>query len=220
MSFFGSISGDEGEKAYERILETINSNDNVSPFAQFINKLMEEGEQENVDEGIEFVGDGGVEVVMDEGLENVTDNEYSVMFEGSEKENRYNQLSKEIRNILGISRNTLTKSEGAYLNKWINEYGFSDELIMHASDIASTAKPNSVSFAYVNGILQNWHKSNIRTIADVDELDKAFVANNKRNSQKSSEAVVNVKGFNNFTNTKTDSDLEEMEKLLLREVNM
>lgn len=32
MSFFGSISGDEGEKAYERILETINSDEEYILF--------------------------------------------------------------------------------------------------------------------------------------------------------------------------------------------
>ena len=77
---------------------------------------------------------------------------------------------------------------------------------------------NRYFYGTFNGIIESWHKNNVKTISDVDELDKTFVAkiNAKTNSTKQPS---NVSSFNNFKQTKLDAQLDEMEELLLNEVN-
>lgn len=125
-------------------------------------------------------------------------------------------IYKVIFKALGIRRSTPTDTEVELINTWSKDYGFSEVLIKTACDKAILAKPGSANFNYVNAILENWHRNNVKTLEDVENLDKAFAA---KSARKGTSAAVNVNGFNNFNHSKTDSDLEEMEKLLLKEVN-
>ncbi|MBO5425804.1 MAG: DnaD domain protein [Lachnospiraceae bacterium] len=125
-------------------------------------------------------------------------------------------IYKVIFKALGIRRSTPTDTEVELINTWSKDYGFSEALIKTACDKAILAKPGSANFNYVNAILENWHRNNVKTLEDVENLDKAFAA---KSARKGTGATVNVNGFNNFNHSKTDSDLEEMEKLLLKEVN-
>lgn len=125
-------------------------------------------------------------------------------------------IYKVIFKALGIRRSTPTDTEVELINTWSKDYGFSEALIKTACDKAILAKPGSANFNYVNAILENWHRNNVKTLEDVENLDKAFAA---KSARKGTSATVNVNGFNNFNHSKTDSDLEEMEKLLLKEVN-
>ncbi len=95
----------------------------------------------------------------------------------------------------------------------------SPELIRHACQKAIATRPNSANFNYVNGIIESWHKNNVKTISDVDKLDKAFAATASAKKAANGNNTNNVSSFNNFKQTKLDSQLDEMEQLLLNEVN-
>lgn len=117
---------------------------------------------------------------------------------------------------LGIRQRMPTDAEVAFINTWSRDYGFSDELIKLACDKAILAKPGSANFTYVNGILENWHKADVRTPEDVERYDKAFISKNATSSLR---LINNPNSFNQFKQTSMDHELDEMEQLFLKEVN-
>ena len=130
-----------------------------------------------------------------------------------------NGMIKLVYKELGINNRTCpTQAELAFVKTWSNDYAMTPELIQLACQKAILSKPNSANFKYVNGIIESWHKNNVKTISDVDELDKTFVAkiNAKTNSTKQPS---NVSSFNNFKQTKLDAQRDKMEELLLNEIN-
>lgn len=126
-----------------------------------------------------------------------------------------NGITKIVFKALGIRRAYPTNIEIAYINTWSKDFGFPSQLIEYACNRAIEARPSSANFAYINGILENWHKNGVKTIDDVERLDAAFIARNNRKLQTSSSAV----SFNNFKQTRLDNELTEMEDLFLKEVN-
>lgn len=128
-------------------------------------------------------------------------------------------IAKIVFKALGIRRSYPTNIELAYIATWSKDFGFSPDMIQRACDKAIAAKPSSANFAYINGILENWSKNNVKSAADIENLDKAFVAKNAKNPAVKSFSASNVSSFNNFKQTKMDDQLDEMEQLFLKEVN-
>lgn len=128
----------------------------------------------------------------------------------------YAALTKIVFKALGIRSRNLTSAERDFLRCWSKTYGFSDELIKLACEKAILQRPSSANFVYVNGILDNWNKNNVKTISDVDKLDLAFASSN---AKAKSNTVASINTVNTFKQTDLTSELDEMEKLLLDEVN-
>ena len=127
-------------------------------------------------------------------------------------------VSRIIFKSLGIRSRVPSNIELAYISTWTKDFGFSRELIKNACDRAIINSPNSANFAYVNAILENWHNNNVKTLSDVERLDKEFNEKKRNNSVNSIQAK-STGGFNNFQQTKLDDELDEMEELFLKEVN-
>lgn len=125
-----------------------------------------------------------------------------------------NGITRIVFKTLGIRRSNPTNIELAYISTWSKDFGFSAEMIEKACERAIEAKPSSANFAYINGILENWNKNNVKTFEDIDRLDRDFVA--KAGHRQGSS---NISSFNNFKQTKLDNELTEMEELFLKEVN-
>lgn len=125
-----------------------------------------------------------------------------------------NGITRIVFKTLGIRRSNPTNIELAYISTWSRDFGFSVEMIEKACERAIEAKPSSANFAYINGILENWNKNNVKTFEDIDRLDREFVAKAGRRQGSS-----NISSFNNFKQTKLDNELTEMEELFLKEVN-
>lgn len=141
--------------------------------------------------------------------------------QAKEQSSTATEIARIVFKALGIRRAHPTSIEMAYIDTWSKDFGFSNEIIALACDRAVLSKPNSANFAYINGILENWHKNNVKTISDIQKLDKDFVAKasmNNKNTKNYKEAG-NVSSINNFSQTKMDDELDEMENLLLKEVN-
>ena len=62
-----------------------------------------------------------------------------------------------VKKVFNIDRN-LGKNEYNYIDRWINEYGFSIEDIVKACEL-TWRKNQGPNFPYANGILMNWVKS-------------------------------------------------------------
>lgn len=127
-----------------------------------------------------------------------------------------NGIVRIVFKALGIRRATPTNTELAFISTWNKDFGFSAEIIEKACERAIEARPSSANFAYINGILENWNKNNVRTFDDIDKLDKAFIAQGGNKTSKASK----VRSFNNFKQANHDDDFDEnFEQLFLKEVN-
>ncbi len=108
----------------------------------------------------------------EEGIDNRADAE--------EYSERYITFYSKILKSMGItSRFSPVPAEKSYIDKWTNEYGFSDAIILEACNRAIAKKPNDVTFPYVNGILENWYKNNIHSFSDISKLDENHSKNRK-----------------------------------------
>lgn len=128
-------------------------------------------------------------------------------------------IAKTVFKTLGIRRSNPTNIELAYINTWSKDFGFSQEIIQCACEKAIIAKPNTVTLSYINGILENWNKSNIKTLDDIEKLDKEFATKTAKAQALKATGTDSAKGFNTFKQTRMDDQLDEMEQLFLQEVN-
>ena len=118
-----------------------------------------------------------------------------------------------VMKALGIAGRNLVPSETSLIEKWTSEYGFTNELIEEACKrtIQTIHQP---SFEYTDSILTNWHKKNIKHLADVAKLDAEHQSRKKNAAASTSAANAPAKNkFNNFSQRSYDYD--QLEKMLL-----
>lgn len=91
-----------------------------------------------------------------------------------EKLNNRNTLWKEFCSLTGISNSVPTTAQSKYLDTWSREWGMSMDMIYLAYEEMAD-HTQKLSFAYMNKILQNWHKNSITTPEAVEkEKQKRF----------------------------------------------
>lgn len=131
----------------------------------------------------------------------------------------YNPFYRKVFSALGIRRSNPTCIETAYIDAWTGEMNFSEDLILLACEKAIISKPQSANFAYVNGILENWHKNGVQSIRDVELLDQEFL---KKKSAATAQpaATRNPNGFANFKQTDMSNQLDKLEQMLADELNL
>lgn len=135
--------------------------------------------------------------------------------------NAYNPFYRKVFSELGIRRGNPTSIESAYIDAWSNEMNFSEDLILLACQKAILAKPQSANFAYVNGILENWHKNGVKSLRDVQQLDLDFMKKKTDNTVKNQTAASkNPNGFANFKQTDMSDQLGQLEQMLADELNL
>ncbi|MCR5735106.1 MAG: DnaD domain protein [Lachnospiraceae bacterium] len=77
----------------------------------------------------------------------------------------------EVLKAFGIKRRKPCDPETAYVKKWLNEYGFSLDIILLACErtIMNIHEPG---FEYTDAILSNWKKSGVKSVSDIERLDE------------------------------------------------
>ncbi len=96
--------------------------------------------------------------------------------EEAKKENkRHNESYYIILRALGISDHRPIDKEIEAMDRWMQEYGFSTEIICEACErtIMRIHKPE---FSYVETILASWHKGGVQKLSDIRALDEAHSA--------------------------------------------
>lgn len=122
---------------------------------------------------------------------------------------------RKILNYLGIKDAEIMKPQEEMLDKWINTYGFSPDVIFKACDICFQ-RINKADFKYIDGILSSWHKDGIKTLEDIDTRDmkKNSRSNSSTTSFKNNAYTKPTNStFNNFKHR--DYDFDDLEKKLL-----
>lgn len=114
---------------------------------------------------------------------------------------------RKILNYLGMKDAEVMKPQELILDKWLNTFNFSVEVIEKASDVCFQ-RINKSDFKYIDGILTSWSKEGIKTLEDVAKKDY------KKSIGKKSNVKTSTKGtFNNFE--QRNYDYEDLEKRLL-----
>lgn len=133
-----------------------------------------------------------------------------------EKAAQYIEMRKtgfhSIMRAFGQSGRMPVDGEEAYMKKWLKEYGLSVEVIKLACE-RTVMQTGKVSFAYADSILKKWKSSGVKTIEDIETLDRAFAAKKsvKSNEPKPVAAPPKQNRFINYTQRQWD--FEKLEKL-------
>ena len=122
---------------------------------------------------------------------------------------KYDKIVYDVMKALGKS-GVPTKAEAGYALKWINEYGFSQDIVLEACrrTVMATDKHR---FEYADSILNSWKKKQVHRKADIQSLDEAY-AKSKTSASRSNSAA-SSRGFNQFPQRSYDFDALEKEIL-------
>ncbi len=131
-----------------------------------------------------------------------------------EETNLYNRNYFSIMNAFGIKGRNPAASELKTMSYWINELGYSLDIILEACHrtIRQTHQPN---FQYANKILEQWKKQGVRSSADIAALDRKRQAEQKDRQQRQQQpqAKTSSNRFNNFN--QREYDYGQLERRLL-----
>lgn len=121
---------------------------------------------------------------------------------------------RKILTYLGITNTDIMKPQQDIIEKWILTFKFSNEIIFKACDICFE-RLNRADFKYIDGILSNWNKNNIRTLDDIALKDNKTTQTSffKKNLYNNTESSTVPQKFNNFEPRQYDYD--SLEKKLL-----
>ncbi len=132
----------------------------------------------------------------------------------SEDETFYNE--QQIMKSLGLQNRPIRDEEKKIIEKWFNEYSFSLEIILAGCETDKNAKP---SISYVNGTLRNWFEKGVKTLEDVEKLEKP-VTNKEAVKGKSQPQVkkspVYKNRFHNFEQRSDKYSSDELEAIAKR----
>ena len=127
----------------------------------------------------------------------------------------YNDHFNTVNKAFGLNR-APGQIERQYIAKWVEVFGFSDEIITEACNrtILRTQKPD---FKYTDKILETWFKKNVKSHTDITRLDEEFSKGNKTKDNKvTSMAKPAPNKFNQFPQrTYSAQDYADLERKLL-----
>ena len=72
-----------------------------------------------------------------------------------------------IRSMFGVGERAFTTKEKKFISAWINELGYSLEIIGKAYEVTADATGKG-SFPYANSVLERWNAAGLRTLEDIE----------------------------------------------------
>lgn len=124
---------------------------------------------------------------------------------------KYDKKVYEVMKALGKS-GTPTKAEADFAIRWINEYGFTSEIIMEACNrtVMATDKHR---FEYADRILTSWHQKQVHHPSDIQALDDAYAKSKSSGTKSQGRPAGQYSQFNQFMHN--DYDFDALEKEIL-----
>lgn len=107
------------------------------------------------------------------------------------KEDRYYIYSR-ISKALGFNNRALTEGERKTIDKWVDDFGFSMDMILKCLD--NSTKISSPNLSYFDAILQSWHEKGYKKPNDIVNIKRPV---HKKDDNKK---VINTKKKNKFHN--------------------
>ena len=138
----------------------------------------------------------------------------STVSQAKERTTTYRRNTFAIMKAFGINDRNPVDPELKYIEKWLDTYDFTLELVLEACrrTMERLHKPN---FEYADRILQRWSDQHVHNMTDVSALDQEHQKKSSRRA--SAPAQARSTGFSNFQ--QRDYDFDELEKQLLESQN-
>lgn len=136
----------------------------------------------------------------------------TTVLQAKQESNLYNKNYFTILNAFGIKGRNPAPVEQEVMARWLEELAFPIDIILEACrrTVVQTHQPN---FQYADKILSQWHKSGVKSMADIEELDRKRIQEQKKAAAKPQKATGNR--FNNFK--QRDYDYSQLERQLLNQ---
>ena len=115
---------------------------------------------------------------------------YSDLDKYYEKQEALSKIEKSISKKLGLNRQ-LSQYEEAYIEKWVNDFGYNMNIIEIA--LKKTTSKVNPSFDYIDKIITDWHDRNLKT---PDSINK-FLQDMKQKN-KSIKEIEKKSGYTNY----------------------
>lgn len=134
-----------------------------------------------------------------------------------ESGSRYSKEYFTILKFMGISGRNPVDTEISFMNTWLNDYGFSMDIIKEACSrtVLTTGQP---SFQYADKILSDWKSRNVKDISDIRLLDEAYQKKKTEKASRKTSTGQKTPASNRFNNFhQREYDFDEYEKKLLNQ---
>ena len=102
-----------------------------------------------------------------------------------------------VQAVFCMERRMPSTKESHYADCWVNEWGFSEEMLKAAYDACVDVK-SKLSIPYINKILEDWHKAKAQTVADIEKLKENKT---KKQGKKTSGATYDIDLFEKMLNS-------------------
>ena len=126
----------------------------------------------------------------------------------------YNGIYRQIMRAMGQNNREPVQKEIDYMKKWSEVYKMPIDIIELACDrtVMGIGKP---SFGYADKILLSWHKAGVKTLSDVENMDRLYAESKKQTQNTSDTPKQSVNRVTNkFTNySQREYDYSEIERL-------
>lgn len=126
----------------------------------------------------------------------------------------YNGIYRQIMRAMGQNNREPVQKEIDYMKKWSEVYKMPIEIIELACDrtVIGIGKP---SFGYADKILLSWHKAGVKTLKDVENMDRLYAESKKQTQNWAAAPKQSVNRVTNkFTNySQREYDYSEIERL-------
>jgi len=128
----------------------------------------------------------------------------------------YNDHYNTVNKAFGLNR-APGQIERQYITKWVEVFGFSDEIIAEACNrtILRTQKPD---FKYTDKILETWYKKDAKSLSDISRLDEEFSKASKHSDNNRATSIIKPTSnrFNQFPQRNyTAQDYADLERKLI-----
>ena len=137
---------------------------------------------------------------------------YRTVSQAKQQTSTYNKAYFTILKSFGISGRNPVEGEILYMNKWLKEWNFSQELIAEACSRTMTTI-HQPSFEYADRILGNWKKQNVTRLSELEALDQQHKTVKKSSEKISVKKSSPSSRFHNFQ--ERNYDFQELEKQLI-----
>lgn len=102
------------------------------------------------------------------------DSHEALMHYFEERENK-GEYERTVRRVLGIG-GRFSDAERALFSKWVETYGFGEEMLKKAYDCTTMNLGGKRSYEYMDSILTNWYNAGIFSPADADAAGERYKA--------------------------------------------
>lgn len=137
---------------------------------------------------------------------------YTTVSQAKQQTSTYSKAYFSILKAFGISGRNPVDGEIAYMNKWMKEWNFSQELIAEACSRTMTAI-HQPSFEYADKILGRWKERGVARLSDLEALDQQHQASKSQTEGAQAKKAAGSSRFHNFR--ERSYNFQELEKQLI-----